>query len=179
MSATHSAAQTRVQREIFDKMDTTAPTQGPGSLMIQLRKAGSSTHLLGHQVFGVLPLAKIKEIQFITSADASQANPVLFRIKIGNVDNLITTKSALNGSSELDHLNGMMAFPLTPTNGGASQVIRIHPDTACGKIHVSKKIPVECFFTTLDNTAEVPFTTVLGTTGQVILYVEHGSIESS
>jgi hypothetical protein len=174
MSASHSAAQTRVQREIFDKLPTEAPTQGPGTLMLQLRKAGTSTHLLGHQVFGVLPLAKVKEIQFITSADAAQAAPVLFRLKIGNVDNLITTKSALNGSSELDHLTGMMAFPLTPTNGGASQVIRVHPDTACGKIHVSKKIPVECFFTTLDNSAEVPFATVMGSTGQVIVYVEHG-----
>lgn len=169
MSARQSVAQTRLQAAVFDKMPATPPTSGPGCFVLQLQRAGLTNHQLSHAVHQhPLPLAKLKEIQFVTSADAAQATPVMFRLRVGNVDNALTAKAAGN-----DHLGGMLAFPLTPTNSGASQIVRVHPDAAVGRVHVSRKVPVECFFTTLDASAEVPFATVLGTSGLVVLYIEH------
>lgn len=167
-------AQQRLQKEIFDKRPAKPPVQGPGSIMIQIRKSGASNHQLSHRVHDILPVAILKEVQFITTADAAQATPCLFRLKIGNVDNILSSKSdPTNGSSLKDQLNGMMAFPLTPTNTGASQVVRIHPDTACGRVVVSRKMPIECCFTDLASTVDIPFATVLGSQGQVIVYLQH------
>ena len=151
--------------------DHTPSVQRVGALQVFIDREGARQYVLGKQVYSPLGRAKLRRVDLVVTAGAATVAPTLMRLRIGNADNVNVANDSTQSPTGPRYAD-YFTIPIAPTAGMVTTRF-VSLDLSIGELFIGKKVPVDCFFTDLADVA-VPMSTVLGATGVVILYLEHG-----